>query len=346
MPRVTIDVIATELGVSRQTVSRAMNNAPDISDATRARILEASERMGYKPSRFASNLARSSRSTAIGFVVESFRNPFYSELIAEFLDVATSRHWQVAISSHEGTPDLELVGRLADNVDVIVGYLSDPHKDIARAARGTPVVLIDQTSSTRGVHGIEIDFDAGIESLIAGLRARGSRRFGLLESQDLGTEYRKSTRRLAYERHADDESARSVVVCEAGPQSLEAGAHGFDRLMADYPETDTVIAFSDLMAMGALAAAGDSRINVPDDVRVVGIDGLALGQYTRPPLSSLGLVGSLMTKPLTDLIDLVLAREAGDHEHRVVTPHPIWRRSSGDVGGSERVAGRTESVEE
>lgn len=328
MPKITIDEIAAELGVSRQTVSRAWNNKTDISEATRARVLEASERLGYKPSRFASNLARNRRSTAIGFVVESFRNPFYSELIADFLDLATTRNWQVAVSSHEGTPDLELVGRLADDVDVIVGYLSDPTDAIARAAKGTPVILMDRPSDTKGVHSLRLDFDRGMDSLISQLRERGSCRFGMIESQDLGHEYSPSTRRQAFEKHVDVDSARAVVVQEAGPNSVAAGAQGFDALLEAFPETDTVIAFSDLMAMGALARAGERGIRVPDDVRIVGIDGLSLGEITNPPMSSLGLVGPQTSERIAEIVELSLADSAASIERRTIVPVPVWRASA------------------
>lgn len=328
MARITIDDIAAEIGVSRQTVSRAMNGKPDISAATREKVFEASRRLGYKPSRFASNLARSRPKRAIGFVVESFRNPFYSELVADLLERIDGRDWQVVVSSREGAPDLALVGELASDVDVIVGYLSDSEVEVATAIRGTPVILVDRDASAEGFHTIRIDFDAGMAALIDGLRERGAKHIGLLETTVVGRQYHPSSRRRAFESHVDADSRQRVVVCEAEQQSASAGADGIRQLLKAYPDTDTVIAFSDLMAMGALSAAASDGLRVPQDVRIVGIDGLSLTGITSPPLSSLEIVGPAMSQTIIEIVEQVLLREASGAISRSVVPVPRWRGST------------------
>ncbi|PUB27594.1 LacI family transcriptional regulator [Promicromonospora sp. AC04] len=323
--RVTIEDIAAEAGVSRTTVTRAMNGMPRISEKTRSKVLEASERLGYRPSRFAANLARSSKARAIGFVVDSFRNPYYTELTAELLGTAAARGWQMTVLSHEQAPQDELLRRISQDVDVIVGYLSGNESEIAAAARGVPVVLIGEEATHPALHSVAIDFDRGLAALVEGLRARGSRRFGLLESHATGALYEPSSRRLAYGRHVDELSKGSVVVCDAGFQSVDAGIDGFRRLVAEHPETDTVIAFSDLMAMGALVAAHEADIAVPGDVRIVGIDGISLGAVTYPALSSLAIVDTELATVTAGLIDRILSGESRDGERLSITPRPLWR---------------------
>ncbi|HMR47633.1 MAG TPA: LacI family DNA-binding transcriptional regulator [Arachnia sp.] len=326
--RVTIDDIAAEVGVSRQTVTRAMNGMPRISETTRAKVLDASRRLGYQPSRFAKNLARNAKTKAIGFVVESFRNPYYTELTAELLNLAAERGWQVTVSSHEASPPLELPRRLAGEVDVIVGYVGGSPAELAAATHGVPVVLIGDPPPHPGIHSVAIDFDRGIADLLAGLRERGSQRFGLLESRLRGTPYRPSPRRQAYERYVDAASRDAVVVCEADYQSVDAGISGLRRLRAEFPETDTVIAFSDLMAMGALVAAHEDGLRVPEDVRIVGVDGLSLGAVTFPALSTLAILGSELAEALIGLIDRIFDGTAGPSEHLSITPRPLWRGSA------------------
>jgi LacI family transcriptional regulator len=326
--RVTIEDIAREAGVSRQTVTRAMNGMPRISEKTRARVLEISERLGYRPSRFASNLARTSKTKTIAFVVDSFRNPYYSELTADLLDAASARGWQMSIFSHEDEPELELIGRLANQVDAVVGYLGETDETaLSAASRGVPLVLLGRTATAEGLHSVDFDFGPAFTGLVAELRKRGAKRFGLLESQPLGAVYEPSSRRIAYEGAVDADSAEAVVVCEAPPQSVDAGELGFNELMDRFPKTDTVIAFSDLMAMGALRAAHRRGIDVPGRVRLVGVDGLSLGAVTSPALTTLAILGTEFAEQVADVVERTLGGP-GTTERRRVMPSILWREST------------------
>lgn len=326
--RVTIEDIAREAGVSRQTVTRAMNGMPRISEKTRARVLEVSERLGYRPSRFAANLARSRKTKTIAFVVDSFRNPYYSELTADLLDAASARGWQMSIFSHEDEPELHLIGRLASEVDAVVGYLGESDEAaLVAAARGVPLVLLGRTAHGDGLHSVDFDFGPAFTRLVSELRERGAQRFGLLESQPLGAVYEPSTRRIAYEDAVDANSAGTVVVCEAPPQSVDAGELGFNELMDRFPETDTVIAFSDLMAMGALRAAHRRGIDVPGRVRLVGVDGLSLGAVTSPALTTLAILGTEFAEQVADVVERALGGP-GTTERRRMVPSILWRESA------------------
>nr|WP_175558361.1 LacI family DNA-binding transcriptional regulator [Tessaracoccus bendigoensis] len=151
--RVTIEDIAAEVGVSRQTVTRAMNGMPRISPQTRERVLEAARRMGYQPSRFAKNLASNKRTTAIGLVVETFRNPFYGEFTAELQRLLAARGWQMSVTSQEVAP-VETPLLLADEVDLLVGYLQGEADDLVAATHGVPTILIGETASRPGLHSV------------------------------------------------------------------------------------------------------------------------------------------------------------------------------------------------
>lgn len=233
--RITIEDVAQAAGVSRQTVTRAMNDMAEIRSETRQRVLEAAEALGYRPSRFASNLASRQRSHAIGLVIASFRNPYYTELAAEVLDVATARGWQVVVCSREQGTDLELISTLAGQVDAIFGYFVAPDQaSLAAAARGVPVVMFERTAAVPGLHSVDLDFEQGLEELLTELRNRGASRFGLIES-DAATgpsPYEPTQRRRAYEKLAGPEPLPSIVVAE---ESMRGGADGFKRLWNSSP---------------------------------------------------------------------------------------------------------------
>lgn len=327
--RVTIEDLASAAGVSRQTVTRAMNGMPRISEATRARIIQLADELGYRPSRFASNLARTSKAKVVGFVVDSFRNPYYSELTADLLDSARTRGWQVSVYSHENENELQLVSRLAREVDIIVGYLGEPDEGrLLAAARGVPLVLLGRTAVADDLYSVDFDFEAGFHALFYELRNRGSRHFGLLESHLVRDPYISSTRRHAYEKAADADSHDAVVICDAEAQSVDAGERGMRELLERFPKTDTVIAFSDLMAMGALRGAAAAGYSVPETMRVVGIDGLSLGAVTSPALTSLAIIGADFAENIAEVVDHALANHTSARDHVSVAPSILWRESA------------------
>lgn len=329
--RITIEDVAVAAGVSRQTVTRAMKGMSEISPATRERVLEAARTLGYRPSRFASNLASRARSHAVGLVIASFRNPYYTELAADVLDVVAARGWQAVMCSREQGPDLELISTLAGQVDAIFGYFdADDEAALAEAARGVPLVLFERTAATPGLHSVNLDFERGIEALLAGLRQRGASRFGLIESGGpaLSAPYRPTQRRRAYERLAGPESSASVVVAE---ESIRGGAEGFGRLWKTTPGLDAVLVFNDLMAMGAMHGAHGLGVRVPGDVRIAGIDGLTLGGVMTPALSTLSIDRRAVAEAAADIVaGLPTAADAGPRAsvNRTVVPRPLWRDSA------------------
>lgn len=329
--RITIEDVARAAGVSRQTVTRAMNDMAEISPNTRQRVLDAAEALGYRPSRFATNLASRQRSHAIGLVIASFRNPYYTELAAEVLDVATARGWQVVVRSREQGTDQELIATLAGQVDAILGYfVAADQASLAAAARGVPVVMFERTAAVTGLHSVDLDFERGIDSLLAELRNRGASRFGLIES-DTATDpspYQPTQRRRAYEKLAGPDSLDSIVMAE---ESMRGGADGFRRLWSASPGLDAVLVFNDLMAMGAVHGAHTLGVSVPADVRIVGIDGLSLGSVTTPALSTLSIDRVAVAKTAADIVDALLEAPGAEPREsivRTVTPQPLWRESA------------------
>lgn len=92
----TIIDVARAAGVSRQTVTRALNGLPDISSATRQRVIEAAKNLNYRPNRAAQNLVKG-REVVVGLVVSDLRNPYYPELASAFTRLAADRDWGVML---------------------------------------------------------------------------------------------------------------------------------------------------------------------------------------------------------------------------------------------------------
>ncbi|MBO3731803.1 LacI family DNA-binding transcriptional regulator [Glycomyces niveus] len=325
--RVTILDVAAEAGVSRQTVTRAMNDMGDISDATRRKVLAAAERLGYRPSRFARNLVTRQKTHALGLVVASFRNPYFTELAGDLVEAAAERGWQVVMAS-SGT-EAEAINLLSNQVDVVIGHFTGPDEELLAVAKGLPVVRLETPSALPGVHSVEIDLRSGVVEAIRTLRERGARRFGMVDSsysEEIGGVYGPSPRRGWFEEEVGDQLTAVV----RGEESISGGGRAFARLMERHPDTDAVLMFNDLMALGAVQSAHALGIDVPGSVRIVGVDGLALGEAVDPPLTSIAMDRKGLTAHTLDIVEALAAADFArlDSINRVVASKMLWRQSA------------------
>lgn len=315
--RATILDVAKAAGVSRQTVTRAMNDLPGISAETRDRVLAAGERLGYRPSRFARNMARQ-KSRSVGLTLLSLRNPYYSDLAADVIAAAAARKVQVGISAS----DRDSVLALAEQVDGLVGYFDLPDDEIRRLARRIPLVLIERR--VEGVHSVELDFASGLRGFVDALIARGSRRFAFVDSL-LGhspSDYRPTARREWLEQIVP--GLRVIPAHE----SIGEAAAALAQLHRAEPHIDTVIAFSDIMAMGLLQGAHALGLRVPDDVRIAGIDGLALGEVMHPPLSTLSIDRPAIASRSLRLLEESWMLSRDQRTREILVPAPLLRASA------------------
>jgi LacI family transcriptional regulator len=323
--RVTIRDVARAAGVSRQTVTRAINEMPEISAVTREHVMRTVDELGYRPNRFAIDLSRQ-RTHAVGLIIGTFRNPYYAQLADAFVTELRGRDWQVVVGTAD-QGEAEAIRSIASQADAIIGNFSRPQDVHASAARGVPIVLLEHRVGTTGAHSIEFDLRTGIADLVAALRARGARRFGMIDSQGPhadGTDH--SPRRRYFEEAVGE--GRCVAVSE--PETIAGGAHGFRALLEANPRIDTVLAFNDLMAMGAIQSAHALAIDVPGAVRIVGIDGIALGEAISPTLTTLSMESHTVAAEAASILAEVLSDTSAPSRSitRSVTPKVIWRESA------------------
>ncbi|MFF2852865.1 LacI family DNA-binding transcriptional regulator [Streptomyces sp. NPDC058001] len=284
--RVTIDDVARSAGVSRQTVSRALNDKDDIGVSTKQRVLDTALALGYRPSRFARGLVRQD-TISVGLVIPDLLNPFFTEVAAAALDAARARGWHVVVYDtgdrmEEERGTLEVI---ASQVDAVVGYLSLPEDEIDKLTRGLPVVLIDREHSAERFSSIRIDGEAGVHAAIRHLVESGHSRIGMLDH---------AGRSEPSVRHEWFVGAMSACGLDAGAvsradQSVEGGESALRELLAAHPDVTALFTFNDIIGIGALRAARRLGREVPRDLSVIGFDGLRLGALVEPPLSTVSL---------------------------------------------------------
>lgn len=316
--RPTIVDIASVVGVSRQTVSRAMNDMPGINPGTRRRVLEAAQNLGYRPSRFGRGLVKRGQQT-IGLMVDNLTNPYYPELAAAVVAHAARLNWSVLLLDTSGVEDQRaLLTALAPQADVLIGYVYLDRRELDRILPGVPVVGVDVDSRVEGPGwgGVEFNLEPGVREAIDHLQARGVRRPLMLDDSSPGN---PTARARMIIRQWADRGIEMPVVVTGGHDANSA-----EKAAADHLElirgADAIMSFNDYAAIGAMKTLRRAGIRVPESMRVVGLDGTAAGGYTAPALTTLG-------------VDIQAAAEAAVSIARsllepATSPGPSWARVS------------------
>ncbi|MER6954823.1 MULTISPECIES: LacI family DNA-binding transcriptional regulator [unclassified Streptomyces] len=287
--RATIHDVAQLAGVSRQTVSRAVNDKGEIDPATKERVLEAARLLNYRPSRFARGLVRKGAVTA-GLVIPDLMNPFFPEVAAGVLEAAEQRGWQVVVwdSRIDYAREREALDVLSHQADAVVGYFKNEDEVLARHLGGVPLVLLERGPQQTRFAAVGIDAAAGLEQGIAHLVRAGHRRIGMVDGDRLTVPGARREAFLAEVRRHGLSVDDSWIVLSP-EHSVAGGEAGMERLLDARPEITAVFGFNDLIAVGAMRAARRRGRRIPDDLAVMGFDGLSLGELVEPALTTLHL---------------------------------------------------------
>lgn len=282
--RATIHDVAAAAGVSRQTVTRAMNGMPGISDDTKQRVLAAAEQLRYRPSRFGRGLVTGG-DRQLGLVVDDLRNPWSPELASALVRRAAASGWNVSLAdvSFAGDSD-RMVQALGAQSDAVIGTFGGRAPEWIARLGSVPVVELDPPAAPeRGA--VLLDPSAAIDELTEHLVRVGVRRPVVLDVSSASTPSARARRLLqSFAEHGLD-----AAVVRAPTATAEAAAEATERIVARPRSADAIVAFNDLCAIGVLSACRRARVEVPSEIRVVGIDGLALGRLLAPALTTLAV---------------------------------------------------------
>lgn len=310
----TILDVARAAGVSRQTVTRALNDMADIAPATRERVVAAAQHLGYRPNRAAQSLVKGS-GTTVGLLVESLRNPYYAELASELGRAAATRGWGLILCDvGYGSERDALLAPLLRRVDALVGDL--PAGSTAQV--DVPFVTIDNDDRTLGDATVWIDHEAGVREALDHLVATGRRDVAMIDS---GTE--PSPRCLTYRAYLAEaglpwSEQSEVRVDESHDGGIAAAAQLLDRGVA----LDAVLAFNDVLAIGAMKELARAGKRVPEDVAVVGMDGLDVGALVTPELTTLATDREDVAAAALDLVEVLLTGDGRRAARRGDTGSP------------------------
>lgn len=324
---ITITDVAKKAGVSISTVSRVINRTNLVSEDLRERVLKAIEDLDFKPSLLAQNLrGGSSLTNMVAVIVPDLRPAFFSEALTGIQDYCSENNRMVYVCNANSDPELELL--YAEHLRRMhvegVVFLStwgwDNTEPIEQLLDyGIPVVVINRNVGDLQVDQIYIDRAAGNYMAVSHLLDLGHRRIGAIAILSLGASTQEE---ITGYRTALQEAGlpyKEDLIVTAYP--TYSGAYEAARRLLTRKDPPTAIfARSDAMAIGAIRAALDLGLRVPQDISIIGFGNIDIAQFLNPPLTT-------VQSPIYDIglkaASLLLERvDRGQKERRQMILHP------------------------
>lgn len=320
----TIKDIAKACGVSISTVSRVLNNRPDVSEENRRRVLAVIESSNYIPNNSARDLVKT-KSDAIGLVVRGVSNPFFTHIIHAIEEAINERGFtmvmqQIGTSDDEikvgammerdkrlrgiiflgGRSDYSAAELAAINVPFVCCSYSNQYGSLLRSEYSS-VSIADEEESYRAVKELYNNGHRRIAALISRVDDRAISQL----------RYQGYVRALADCGLALDEE----LVISAGTFNIHDAYRATTEKLAEGAEFTAIFAIADNMAIGAMRALREAGRKVPQDCSVIAIDGLEVSEYIDPPLTTLCQpMEEMGQRSVEILLDMVEGKGHNRHE--------------------------------
>lgn len=319
--RVTMAEVAREAGVSKQTVSRVLNNKGEISQATRNQVLAIIERLGYRPSSIARGLA-TNKTMTLGLVVPDIGNPFFSEITRGADGAAHAAGYSLLLGNTFEDPEREaavlrtLEEKRVDGIVLCSSRLSDGQLDTFCAVQ--PVVLVNRRHIGTNVGSVRVDDATGASVAVRHLIQSGRKVIGFLSGPP--TSHSGQQRAQGYAAALDEAGLTLDPTLQVDcPPYLQGGRQVALDLLIARPDVNALFCYNDLVATGALQACAKLGRRVPEDVAVIGSDDIPLAEMVTPPLTTLHVSQQEMG---ASAIQLLLNKMNGGDECDEIVLHP------------------------
>jgi len=291
--RATIIDVAERAGVSKSTAARALAGSSNITDETRERVLAAASAVGYERNHLAVGM-RSGRSGLLGLVIPDITNPFWADVARGAQDRATKAGTSLLVFSSDWDPAIEgahLTALRRARVDgAIINPVADSFDDLDRF--GLPFVFIGSSAERfPDVSSVGSDIGQAVRLGLDHLVSKGH----LAPCLILGPRSRLARARFlrtVHEHCVERDIDPAILAVEDGEYTVDGGREAMRRLLAR-PRVGhlCVFAANDMMAIGAMMAAREAGLNCPNDVSIMGFDGIPSGEFAWPGLTTIAKPG-------------------------------------------------------
>lgn len=312
MAKVGLKEIAAETGVSIATVSHALRNPGRVSEQTRKKVIAAAKQAGYTPNRLAASL-RTARSGNIVVIIPDVADSLNGKIIAGIETVARSRGYSVLLGNTRGSEKRErefanlAFSRQADGIILMSHRLPfDVEELIANDQELPPLVNGCEFTGSDAVPFVAVDDQQAAVDATEHLLQFGHRDIAVITGDE-----RSASSRCRLDGYRQAMQSAGLTVNEnwviSGHYQPEGGEAASRDLMMQKDRPTAIFCFSDEMAMGCLHALKEQGFSVPDDVSLIGFDGIPFARYASPPLTTIvqpmEAIGEHCARILLDLVD-------------------------------------------
>lgn len=327
---VTIYDVAREANVSMATVSRVVNGNPNVKPSTRKKVLEAIERLGYRPNAVARGLA-SKKTTTVGVIIPDISSIFFAELARGIEDIATMYKYNIILSNSDQNKEKELhllntmLAKQVDGILFMGGNITEEHVNEFQKS-DVPIVLAATIEENHLIPSVNIDYEQAAFEAVTHLLEKGHTRVAYITGPANDP---INTKKLAGYRRALE--AYGIAYDEAliveGDYSYDSGIEAYEKIAELEEKPTAVFAGTDEMALGIIHGAQDHGVHVPEQLEVIGFDNTRLATMVRPRLTTVVQpmydIGAVAMRLLTKYMN----KERVEN-HIVVLPHRIEYRES------------------
>lgn len=291
--RSTIKEVASAAGVSTQTVSRVINERPDVSPETRKRVQEVIKELSYQPSALARSLIRQ-RSYTLGVVIAGLKHIGPSRTLSAITVAAEEAGYGLLLKElpYSEEKNIEsifqaLLGRHVDGIIWAVPEIGENRSWIQQNPMDLDVPIVFLTMEPReGILAVSIDNYKGGQMATTHLLEQGYRNIGHISGP---MDWWESRQRFAGWK--DTLAEAGITVSDQhwaeGNWSSASGAAAIEKLFLQYPEMDSIFVANDQMALAVMHIASQRGLHIPMDLGIVGFDNIAESAYFMPPLTTI-----------------------------------------------------------
>ncbi len=335
---VTLRDVAEHCDVSIATVSAVVNRATWVSEETRQRVQGVVDGLGYRPNQLARGL-KTRRGYAVGVIVSDLTNPFFTEIVRGLSHALreTGNSLLLCDSDHQfeiGDLNLRMLfeGHVVGVVLVGDTVREDTLRAYTRRQRRVPVIAIERDYDIDGVSCLLTDSEQGAYTITRHLIDQEFKRIAMITGPHEGpgsTTYGRAQRVDGY-RRALREAGRVVdarLVAE-GNFRYSGGREAMQRLLSVSDRPDAVFASNDMMALGAMEAAREAGLRVPDDIALAGWDDISVAALMTPALTTVAMPKRQLGAAAAELLIRQIPHGANHEEVRQKFPVDLVVRQS------------------
>ncbi|MCM3743648.1 catabolite control protein A [Sporosarcina luteola] len=308
---ITIYDVAREANVSMATVSRVVNGNQNVKPATRKKVLECIERLGYRPNAVARGLA-SKKTTTVGVIVPDISKSYYAELSRGIADIATMYEYNIILSNSDkrATRELELLeDHLGKQVDGLI-FMSDSLTDEIRSEMATanvPIVLAGTLGDNTDLPTVNIDHEEAAYEAVKKLIDNGHERI-VHVSGPMSRDINRLCKKVGYERAVKEAGLPLFEEFFIETDNSYDDAYEKWKVIRSLEEKPTAIfAGNDDIAVGVLNGIRDDGYSVPNDYEVICFQHSLLSRAVRPQLTAIIVplydLGAVSMRLLTKLMN-------------------------------------------